>query len=252
MSGPSALLASLITPVRNASSYLAACAASVVAQTHAGPLEWCVFDDGSSDDTLAVLASWRVRYLAQRLPEACTHARSTPAQPALEARGVRLCVAGNAAGSPARGCGFGRNRAVELASPATALLVFLDADDVMDPRRLELLLAASVAHPGALLGSRYWREGDGRPRDMAWHNGMSDAQLYTQRLRETTLAQPTWAMTPATFVGGAGYNEDAPNNAEDLQFFYAHLARGGTLHRVPEPLLMYRCVSRLLHPSCSF
>ena len=215
------MLASLITPVRNASAYLAECAASVVAQTHAGPLEWCVFDDGSSDDTLTALEAWR---------------------PALEARGVRLVVAGNAAGSAARGCGYGRNRAAELASPDSALLVFLDADDVMAPRRVEALLAASASHPGALLGSRYWREGGGRPRDLAWHNGMSDAQLYTQRLRETTLAQPTWAMTPATFAAVGAYNEDAPNNAEDLQLFYAHLARGGALHRVPEPLVMYRRV----------
>lgn len=214
-------LASLVTPVRDASRFLAECAASVVAQTHAGPLEWCVYDDGSSDDTRAVLESWR---------------------PALEARGVRLLITGSAAGSPARGCGFGRNRAVELASPDTALLVFLDADDVMAPRRVEALLAASAEHPGALLGSCYSREGNGRPRDMAWHNGMSDAQLYLQRLRETTLAQPTWAMTPATFAAAGAYNEDAPHNAEDLQFFYAHLARGGTLHRVPEPLIMYRCV----------
>ena len=245
------MLASLVTPVRNASAYLPECAASVVAQTHAGPLEWCVFDDGSSDDTRAVLEAWRVR--ARTRAVACAR-RAAPgvmrgadpdacgAQPALEARGVRLRVAGNAAGSAARGCGFGRNRAVELASPDTALLIFLDADDVMAPRRVEALLAASAAHPGALLGSRYWREGDGRPRDMAWHNGMSDAQLYTQRLRETTLAQPTWALAPSTFAAVGAYNEDAPNNAEDLQFFYAHLARGGTLHRVDEPLVMYRRV----------
>jgi glycosyltransferase involved in cell wall biosynthesis len=54
------MLASLLTPVRNASAYLPECAASVVAQTHDGPLEWCVFDDGSSDDTLALLDAWRV------------------------------------------------------------------------------------------------------------------------------------------------------------------------------------------------
>ena len=245
------MLASLITAVRDASAYLPECAASVVAQSHAGPLEWCVFDDGSSDDTLAVLGSWRVRAEAS-LATRFSLTQTPGAQPALEARGVRLCVAGNAAGSAARGAGYGRNRAVELASPDTALLIFLDADDVMAPRRVEALLAASASHPGALLGSRYWREGGGRPRDMAWHNGMSDKQLYTQRLRETTLAQPTWAMTPATFAAAGGYNEDAPYNAEDLQFFYAHLARGGTLHRVPEPLVMYRRVScSLVSRSCS-
>jgi hypothetical protein len=155
---------------------------------------------------------------------------------------VRLHVQGTPSGSPARGCGFGRNRAVEAASPRSALFVFLDADDVMAPERVASLLAASAAHPEALLGSRYWREGGARPRELAWHNGMSQAQLVTQRLRETTLAQPTWAMTPAVFAAGGGYAEDAPNNAEDLQFFYAHLARGAPLLRLDAPLLMYRHV----------
>jgi cellulose synthase/poly-beta-1,6-N-acetylglucosamine synthase-like glycosyltransferase len=59
-----AALASLITPARNAGRWLGECAASVVAQTHVGPLEWVVFDDGSSDDTRAVLEAWRVRLAA--------------------------------------------------------------------------------------------------------------------------------------------------------------------------------------------
>ena len=101
-----------------------------------------------------------------------------------------------------------------------------------------------------LLGSRYWREGGARPRDAAWHNGMSAAQLHTQRLRETTLAQPTWALTHAAFAAAGGYNEEGPNNAEDLQLFYAHLAAGGVLHRVDELLVMYRRVFQAVW-SCS-
>jgi hypothetical protein len=107
---------------------------------------------------------------------------------------------------------------------------------------VEAQLAAALAHPGVLIGSRYTREGGARPRELAWHNGMSAAQLLTQRLRETTLAQPTWAMAPATFAAGGRYAEDAPHNAEDLQFFYAHINRGGALVRIDEPLLMYRHV----------
>jgi hypothetical protein len=56
-----AVLASIVTPARNAARFIDECAASVVAQTHAGALEWLVFDDGSSDDTLALLEAWRVR-----------------------------------------------------------------------------------------------------------------------------------------------------------------------------------------------
>lgn len=105
---------------------------------------------------------------------------------------------------------------------------------------MEALLAASALHPDALLGSRYTRDGGGRPRDAAWHNTLSPAQLHTQRLRETTLAQPTWAMRRAVFDAVGGYAE-AP--AEDLRFFYAHLNRGGALHCVDAALLMYRHVA---------
>lgn len=212
------MLVTLVTPARNAAAHLPACLSSVLAQTH-GALEWCVFDDGSSDETLALLES---------------------ARPLLAARGCSLQVAASPPGSDARGCGYGRNRAIELSSPHSALLVFLDADDVMHPKRVELLLAASLAHPGALLGSRYWRDGDARPRDLAWHNGLSESQLVTQRLRETTLAMPTWAMSRHTFQAGGCFAEDAPHNAEDLQFFYAHLRIGGALYRLDQALLMYR------------
>ena len=106
-----------------------------------------------------------------------------------------------------------------------------DADDVAAPRRVEAQLAAALAAgPSTLVGCRYSRgAGGGRPRDTAWrapprpprlicttltfspylfpsvlrlrlrrrpilyrHNGMTQAQLVSQRLRETTLAQPTW------------------------------------------------------------
>ena len=213
------MLVSLVTSVRDGSAHLPACIDGVLAQTHA-PLEWLVYDDGSSDDSVALLEAARERLAASR---------------------CRLVLLGSPAGSPARGCGYGRNRAIERASSDSALLVVQDADDVSAPSRCELLLAASRAQPdGALLGSRYSRDGCGRPRDMAWHNGMSVEQLTHQRLRETTLAIPTWAFSSAAWRAVGGFAEDAPNNAEDLLFFYAHLARGGALYRAEQPLVMYR------------
>ena len=212
-------LVSLLTAVRDGETHLAETIAGVLAQTHA-PLEWLVWDDGSSDRTVELLEAARA---------------------ALAERSCKLVLAGSPAGSPARGCGYGRNRAVELASPASQLFVVLDGDDVCAPERCEALLSASRAStPLTLLGSRYWREGGGRPRDLAWHNGMSQAQLVSQRLRETTLAIPTWAFTRELFDSVGGFAEAAPNEAEDLLFFYAHLRRGGALHRCDGELLMYR------------
>lgn len=212
-------LVSLLTAVRNGEAHLAETIAGVLCQTHA-PLEWLVWDDGSSDRTVALLEAARA---------------------ALAARSCTLVLAGSPACSPARGCGFGRNRAAELASPQSQLFVVLDADDVCAPERCAALLSASRAcTPLTLLGSRYWREGGGRPRDLAWHNGMSQAQLVTQRLRETTLAIPTWAFTRELYERAGRFVEAAPNEAEDLLLFYAHLRLGGALHRCDAALLMYR------------
>lgn len=218
-----AALVSLITPARDAAPHLDAAAASVAEQTHR-PLEWLVFDDGSSDATRHLLDGYR---------------------PALAAAGVALRVAGSAPGSPARGCGYGRNEALALASPHAALFVLFDADDEMAPQRCALLLAASAQHPNALLGSRYWRPpGCGRPRDLAWHNGMTQAQLATQALRETTLAAPTWAFNRETLLrAGGAFDAAGPHNAEDLMFFYAHLNNGGGLVRLDRPLVHYRHTS---------
>ena len=62
------LLYSIITPVHNGGRYLSATLDSVLAQTHAD-WELLVIDDGSTDDTNAVLARYaaepRLRVLRQ-------------------------------------------------------------------------------------------------------------------------------------------------------------------------------------------
>lgn len=114
-------------------------------------------------------------------------------------------------GAPARGIGFGRNRAVEASSGR--FLCFMDGDDVMMPKRIEAQLAAALARPGCLVGSRYTRDTESRPRDTWWHNHMTQEQLFTQRLRETTLAQPTWFCERAVFDAVGGYVQNKPHEA---------------------------------------
>ena len=244
------MLVCFVTSARNAASHLDECCASVLSQTHA-PLEWCVYDDGSSDDTRTILESWRPRFYEKN---------------------IALRVVASDAGSAARGCGYGRNRAVEESSSASVLLVVLDADDKASPSRAEALLAASLEHPDALIGSRYTRVGPGRPREFAWHNSLSTDGLILQQLRETTMARssinkckrvltnpaqpvPTWAFTRAVYEAAGRFAEDSPNSAsrwaphcrihassdaEDLIFFYAHLNLGRPLWRVDDALLHYR------------
>jgi hypothetical protein len=212
-------LVTLVTPCHNAAHCVHDTVGGVLAQDYRGPLEWLVYDDGSTDGTAAGFEAHRA---------------------ALEARGCCLNLLGSAC-APPRGAGYARNRAIEAASPHTAFLVFLDADDICLPARVStLLLASAAAGPDTLLGSLYVRHGCDRPRETAWHASLSQEQLVLQRLREITLPLPTWGMHPTAFAATGCFHEDGPYNAEDLRWFLAHLRRGGAVRRVDTALLEYR------------
>lgn len=93
---------SVVIPVRDGELYLAEAIDSALAQAPA-PVEVIVVDDGSTDGSAAVAASYAER-------------------------GVRTACL------PGRGIGAARNLGVELAGGA--LLAFLDADDVWEPGKL--------------------------------------------------------------------------------------------------------------------
>ena len=103
---------SVIIPAYNHARYLAEAIDSVLAQTYA-PLEIIVVDDGSTDDTPAVAASYgdRIRYIRQE----------------------------NA------GVGAARNRGIAVARGE--YLALLDSDDIWLPEKLEREIALFDADP---------------------------------------------------------------------------------------------------------
>ena len=103
-------LVSIIIPAYNNGAYLDAALTSVL-QQHYRPLEMIVVDDGSTDDTPAVVAHWQQQ-----------HAVHNSAQ-------LHYCYQAN--GGPATA----RNRGVALANGS--LLAFLDADDWWHPQKLQ-------------------------------------------------------------------------------------------------------------------
>ena len=109
-------IASVVIPVYNGERYLAEAIESALAQTHT-PFELIVVDDGSTDASRAVAESYapRVRVVSQ------SH----------------------------RGIGAARNRG--LAEVRGDWVAFLDADDVWEPKKTELQLAAIAADPGVAL-----------------------------------------------------------------------------------------------------
>ena len=88
-------LVSIVLPVHNGEAFLRECLQSIVMQSHR-PLELAVCDNGSTDSTPQILATWR---------------------PKLEEAGVQYVCVTTGAADP-RGCGYGRNRCIEAASGA--------------------------------------------------------------------------------------------------------------------------------------
>lgn len=110
---------SVIIPAFNAAATLEVALRSALAQTHR-PLEIIVVDDGSSDDTSAIVASY-----------------PPP---------VKLLRQANA------GCGPARNTGARAASGDW--LAFLDADDAWLPRKLERQVELTYDHRVAVVNTR--------------------------------------------------------------------------------------------------
>ena len=130
-------LVSTIIPVHNRARLLMEAVASVVAQSHR-PIEIIVVDDGSTDDTPQAIGA-----IAARHPQI-----------------VRALHQSNA--------GPGRARQRGLDAARGAFVQFLDSDDLLLPRKLELQVAALRANPecGAAYGkTRSYRIGE-TPRDV--------------------------------------------------------------------------------------
>jgi ribonuclease P protein subunit RPP14 len=221
-----------VFPVLNCSAFLDEAIASVWAQDYdRGRVVLSAYDDGSSDDSYALLQK---------------HAALVP-----PGGRFTMVLGRNERRQPLhQGVAFARNSAVEqgraaLVDAQHVVLAFFDADDVMQPTRLSRQVAALTRdwcvapQSDVICGSCFERIPAGStPRYTAWHNSLRADQLTAQMFRETTVAQPTWAMSLQLFDNVGAY--DAREQCEDLDFLYRHVARGGRLLRIDESLTLYR------------
>ena len=208
----------VVLPVHNGQQWLDGCMRALLAQTvlrsRDVALEVSAFDDASTDGTWCALGRWAHE---------------------LELAGMRVTLGRSTRDAPG-GCGYAKNRAV--AQCDAEWLCFQDVDDVSAPSRVEAELAAAEERPRALVGCQVVREPAGATeRYIRWANGMGQSQLVHHRFRECTLLMPTWFMARADFVHAGGFREE---QCEDLLLLLAHVAGGGTLHRVDQPLVTYR------------
>lgn len=204
---------SVLLPVRDGAAHLGEAAASLEAQTD-GDFEVLAVDDGSSDATPELLFAW-----ASRDPRV---------------RVIRQDRAGIVA-------------ALERARRAArgTYLARMDADDVCEPRRLELQRALLRGSPSlAACGTRvryFPRHGlrDGARRYEAWLNdAAAPGEVARELFVECPLAHPTFFMRAHAVERVGGYwDRGWP---EDYDLLLRLWRAGWELANVPEVLLHWR------------
>lgn len=182
-------LVSVIIPCYGQAHFLGEALDSVLAQSH-GTFEVIVVDDGSPDDTAAVVA----RY-AERDPRV---------------RGFRQ---ENRGLSGARNAGLARARGEHV--------VFLDADDKLCPDALASGLAALRAHPDCAFASGRFEfvEPEGRVVDNPLDIGRIDGDPYEALLRVNQIAVPAMVMYRRWVFDAVGTFDQSVSPAEDYDLY---------------------------------
>lgn len=208
---------SIITPLFNKSSYVAATIASVRAQTLVD-WEMIVVDNGSTDDG----------------PEQVRHLASQDSR-------IRLLS------SPKRGPGTARN--FGLAQATGDWVLFLDADDLIEPGYLQTQFVVAAACPKAAIIAGSWQEfQDGVDRKVVVHEP-AGRDWSRPRLLDHAIAYTCWAVHAAiirrvALEPGYEWPEDLDRYlAEDTVFWFrlvdahavAYSGSQGALYRTQTP-----------------
>jgi glycosyltransferase involved in cell wall biosynthesis len=196
---------SVVMPVWNGERYLREAVDSILAQTFAD-FEFIVVDDGSTDATTEILASYHdPRLRSFRLDHA------------------GIVVALNSGIAQARGGWIARQ----------------DADDVSKPDRLEKQRAALNRNPGAVLcytGARFFGEGSPPKR---LHFPRTRSLLALELCSQCPITHSTVLFRKQSFLEAGGYRPEE-RHAEDFSL-WGRMLELGDFAGLPENLLDYRC-----------
>jgi glycosyltransferase involved in cell wall biosynthesis len=209
-------LVAIVIPAYNSAAWVEETLASVLAQTAGSAVaEVAVVDDGSTDGTAEVARRWLA---------------DTP----LRWRVLR---------QPNRGPGAARNAG--LRATTAPWVQFLDADDLLDPHKIEIQLAAArTADPEtALVHSAWQRFGLLDPR---WESGRvetfrPDADVLTDLLYASAIATGSQLFSRLWLDRVGGYDERF-RYGEDYDLYFRLLFAGGkfVLVDADRPLFFYR------------
>jgi len=220
---------SIISPCYNSARFIGRTIESVQAQTFTD-WEHVVVDDGSTDDSAAVVASYAAR-------DRRIHAVRQP--------NGHVCNA--------------RNNGFAISSSGSEYLLFLDADDMLEPHAIETMLAYLDAHKDVGLAYCSLRPVDHLDQDLhvpefaeSWHvryaptpDGLGplaadQAETPLSSLVASFRALPSTAfIRRSAYQATAGWDETFRQGAEDVDLA-VQLALHAPVHFVPERLVRYR------------
>ena len=204
-------LVSVLIPCHNAARYLPAALDSVLTQTY-HPIEVIVVDDGSTDDSRVVSASYANR-------------------------GVRLfCQEGG-------GASAARNKAFR-ASSGTHIL-YLDADDVIAQTHLEALYSA-IAHSPRSVGLSAWERFKDSPKEIDCTPRQACCEtdpvswLVADWKHAQPMMQPGMFLVPRPLIEQSGGWDERLSLIDDFEFFTRILTRSEGVRFAPNAKLYYR------------
>jgi glycosyltransferase involved in cell wall biosynthesis len=219
---------SIVTPCYDAGQFVTALLDSVAGQTFRD-WEHIVVDDGSPDDSPMLVAARLER------------------EPRLKL--IRQANAGAIAA---------RNRGFSEVDPQTDYVLFLDADDVLQPTMLETMVGYLDAHPDVSMAfcEPEWIDQNDQPIKYGspgtrYVPGRLGVRLLPRREPVTPFAalffwgrvSPSISvLRRSAYESSGGFSEDQGWYAEDLDL-WLRVALRGTIHYVPDPLVLRR-----IHP----
>lgn len=204
-------LVSVIVPCFNAARWLGDTIASVRAQTHRS-LEIVAVDDGSTDGTAAVLES-------------------------LAGQDLRVLQ------QPNRGQGAALNAG--LAAARGEFIQFLDADDLLEPRKVEVQLAR-LAGGGSAIASCEWARFREDPRearfeqDACWRDQDARTWLGNNWAHGGGMMLPAMWLVPRAVIERAGPWDESLTVNNDMEYFLRALLAAGQVRFAAGARCLYR------------
>ena len=205
-------LVSVIIPAYNASQYICDTIESVLGQDYQY-LEVIVVDDGSSDDTVDIVAR---KYGSQ----------------------LRLLRQPNSGASAARNYGYSNS--------SGKLIKFLDADDLINPEMIRQQVELALEHPETVISATWGRfyENDLSTfkfsPEHCWQTLPSFEWLLSSWEYASSMTNPGIFLIPRAIIEKAGPWDQSLSRLDDTEYFARTISMANQVVFSPESILYYR------------